>query len=166
MASAPSVCSPDVRADGSTPAVALPAAAARGPGRIVGSAPGARSPGGRWGSGASCVRAAPIPGGDRADRTRGDRRGDGEDERLARAVLSLARRADFDTAAFRTWLEVYPVQAKALWGKKPLDVAGFAAYDNGKHLLTSLYSLLAQVKEPTPALDAGRDDLLKTLAQI
>ena len=90
----------------------------------------------------------------------------GEDERLARAILSLARRADFDTAAFRAWHGEYPAQAKALWAKKPLDVAGFAAFENSKHLLTSLYSLLAQVADVPAALVAAREELLKTLAQL
>lgn len=90
----------------------------------------------------------------------------GEDERLARAVLSLVRRADFDAAAFRAWHSGYPARQKALWSAPRLDPAGYAALGNAKHLLVSLYALLAQVKEPAPALVAARDELLATLGAL
>jgi hypothetical protein len=90
----------------------------------------------------------------------------GEDERLARAVLSLVRRADFDAAAFRAWHSAYPAKQKALWSAPRLDPAGYAALGNAKHLLVSLYSLLAQVKEPAPGLLAARDELLTTLGGL
>jgi hypothetical protein len=101
---------------------------------------------------------------------------DGEDERLARAILSLAGRSDFDAAAFRAWHSAYPARQKAwrrsLWAKAPawsapgLDPEGYAGIGNAKHLLASLYSLLAQVREPASALVTARDELLATLAQI
>lgn len=87
----------------------------------------------------------------------------GEDERLAHAVLSLVLRADFDAAAFRAWHGGYPARRKALAGAQPLDPESYAALQNCKHVLVSLYALLAQVKEPTPALVAARDELLTTL---
>ena len=90
----------------------------------------------------------------------------GEDERLARAVLSLARRADFDGAAFRAWHTAYPAQQKALWSQTPLDPARYAGLANAKHVLVSLYELLAQVKEPAPALAGARDELLATLGRL
>lgn len=90
----------------------------------------------------------------------------GEDERLARAVLSLVRRADFDAAAFRAWHGAYPAQQKALWSKTPLDAARYAGLLNAKHLLVSLHSLLAQVKEPPAAAVTARDELLATLGQL
>jgi hypothetical protein len=90
----------------------------------------------------------------------------GEDERLARAVLSLVRRPDFDATAFRAWHAAYPARQKALWSAARLDPAGYAALGNAKHLLVSLYALLAQVKEPAPALVAARDELLGTLGAL
>jgi hypothetical protein len=90
----------------------------------------------------------------------------GEDERLARAVLSLVRRADFDPAAFRAWHSAYPPRQKALWSTPRLDPAGYAALANAKHLLASLYTLLAQVKDPAPPLVAAREELLGTLAAL
>ncbi len=90
----------------------------------------------------------------------------GEDERLARAVLSLVRRADFDAAGFRAWHGAYPAQQKALWSQTPLDAARYAGLLNAKHLLVSLYTLLAQVKEPTPAGARAREELLGTLGQL
>jgi hypothetical protein len=90
----------------------------------------------------------------------------GEDERLARAVLSLVRRSDFDAAAFRAWHGAYPAQQKALWSNTPLDTARYAGLLNAKHLMVSLYTLLAQVKEPAPATVTAREELLATLGQL
>ena len=90
----------------------------------------------------------------------------GEDERLARTVPSLIRRTDFDATAFHGWHSIYPGRQKALWQAPKLDLEEFALLQNAKHLLTSLYTLLAQAKEPTPAVVAAREDLLATLAQL
>ena len=40
------------------------------------------------------------------------------------------------------------------------------ALGNAKHLVVSLYALLAQVKDPAPALVAARDELLATLGAL
>lgn len=90
----------------------------------------------------------------------------GEDERLARAVLSLLGRADFDAAAFRAWHGAYPARRQALAATKPFDIAAYAGLENARHLLSSLHALLAQVKEPAPGLVSARQELLATLGEI
>ena len=90
----------------------------------------------------------------------------GEDERLARAVLSLVRRSDFDAAAFKAWHATYPPKQKALWSAPKLDPAAYASLLNAKHVLVSLYTLLAHVKDSTPAIVTAREELLTTLTQL
>lgn len=63
----------------------------------------------------------------------------GEDERLARAVISILARPDVNTAAFDAFLEqLKPVHLAGL--PSPADIA---ANQNSRHLAVSLYALLA-----------------------
>ncbi|TAJ15439.1 MAG: DUF2785 domain-containing protein [Planctomycetota bacterium] len=70
----------------------------------------------------------------------------GEPERIAKALLSIVRRADFDRAAFDAWTSSLPSEAQALWEREPLDVRGFRALQNQRDVLTALASLLAGVE--------------------
>jgi hypothetical protein len=88
----------------------------------------------------------------------------GEDERLAQAVLVLVRRDDFDTAAFTAMTDGFLAEAKPLW-QGPLDLRRFAAVENSKHLLASLYTQLAMVK-PFPALAPIQTKILACLAAM
>ena len=65
-----------------------------------------------------------------------------EDERLAAAVVSVVRRADFDAAALDRWLERFPALEKEAWSKAPPDVRVLDAAQNARNLLRSLYVIL------------------------
>lgn len=69
----------------------------------------------------------------------------GEPERVAKALLSIVRRADFDRAAFEAWTSGLGAEAKALWEREPLDEQAFRALQNQRDVLTALASLLAGV---------------------
>jgi hypothetical protein len=84
---------------------------------------------------------------------------DGEDERVARAVLSIAAREDFDAAGFEAWLAalVPPKRAAA-----PTAVDR-AADENVKHLVVSLFAVVSADPRPLPQLDRARVLLLAHL---
>ena len=89
----------------------------------------------------------------------------GEDERLARALLSLVRRADFDPAPFAAWLDRLQAAQAALWRAPALDPAAYVALDNQKQALRALAVMLAAEAEPSPAAAAWRQKLIATLAR-
>jgi hypothetical protein len=90
-----------------------------------------------------------------------------EDERLAAALLSVARRPDFDPAVLDPWLARFVEQEKAVWRSAPPDPSTLAASQNARNLLRYLYVLLSL---PQPAPTAGqasaREKVLGTLQQI
>jgi hypothetical protein len=87
----------------------------------------------------------------------------GEDERLARAVLSLLHREDLDPAGFERWLKKLGSSAEGLW-EGALDNRHHATVQNTKNLLRSLYVLLSLEKEPTEPIREARAQVLDTLA--
>ncbi len=88
----------------------------------------------------------------------------GENERLAAAVQSLVLRKDLDAAAFARFLAALAEPAEHLWDKGPLvDPARFAAAQNAKDLLRSLYVGLALSKA---APEPPRGEILKTLEKL
>jgi hypothetical protein len=88
----------------------------------------------------------------------------GENERLAAAVQSLVLRTDFDAAAFTRFLADVAEPGAHLWDKGPLvDPARFAAAQNAKDLLRSLYVALASSPAAT---EAPRSEILKTLEKL
>jgi hypothetical protein len=90
-----------------------------------------------------------------------------EDERLAAALLSVVRRADFDPASLGPWLERFVGLEKNVWQQSPPDVAALDAAQNARNLLRSLHLLLAMPQpDPTPGQAAARDEVLATLQQI
>ena len=72
-----------------------------------------------------------------------------EDERLAAAVVSVARRSDFDPAVLDPWLERFVAAEKQVWTKAPPEPSLLDAAQNGRGFLRSLYVLLS-----LPAADA------------
>jgi hypothetical protein len=88
----------------------------------------------------------------------------GENERLAAAVQSLVLRKDFDAAAFARFLAEVAAPGEHLWDEGPLvDPARYAATQNGKDLLRSLYvALMLNKAAPEP----HRADILKTLEKL
>lgn len=66
----------------------------------------------------------------------------GEQERLAATVLSIARRSDFDAAAFKGWAERLAGLERAVWQANPFDPARHSAAMNAKGTLLALYVVL------------------------
>lgn len=83
----------------------------------------------------------------------------GEDERLARAVLSIAARPDFDEAAFAAWLKTVAPQRRAV----PPTAATLAIDGNRRNLLVSLFTVLSTDRRDLPTLIRARTLVLDTL---
>jgi hypothetical protein len=85
---------------------------------------------------AAKLRAAPIPF------------AYGEDQRYARAVLSIINRQDFDRQAFDAWV----LRAKPSWpkGQRP-DAALVRGNLNLSNLLAKLYVILSTLPQPSDA---------------
>jgi len=90
-----------------------------------------------------------------------------EDERLAGALVSVARRSDFDPAGLDPWLERFAALEKQVWTKTPPEPATLDASQNARNLLRSFFTLLSMA-QPAPAGGqlAARDKVLATLQQI
>jgi hypothetical protein len=80
----------------------------------------------------------------------------GEDERLARTVLAVIKRADFDAASFGAFIS-------ALVAKEPVSVAGLRTEQNAKNFCSKLAVLLDEVEAPSPAALEARKTLLAAL---
>jgi hypothetical protein len=90
-----------------------------------------------------------------------------EDERLAAALVSLARRPDFDPASLDAWLERFAALEQETWAQAPPDPAMLAASQNARNLLRSYYVLLSLPQPaPTDGQLGARDKVLATLAKI
>ncbi|MEO6595523.1 MAG: DUF2785 domain-containing protein [Planctomycetota bacterium] len=83
----------------------------------------------------------------------------GEDERLARTVVALVARADFDATGFEQWLGT--VSLRPAGGTK----AHLAAAQNKKHLLVSLFALLSVDARDLPSLPLARAKVQAALAK-
>ncbi len=77
----------------------------------------------------------------------------GEDERLARAVLSLVARDDFDDRAFAAWLRASCTPDRNGWA----TVDGAMRENNRRHLVTTLHALLTVDPRDTASIEKGRD---------
>jgi hypothetical protein len=88
----------------------------------------------------------------------------GEDERLARAVLSIVARPDVDIQAFQTFLSALePLRIDAF--PAPAELA---VNQNRKHLAVSLYAVLNTDSRELASLSEAREmtlELLKTMMQ-
>lgn len=87
----------------------------------------------------------------------------GEDERFARAVLSLINRQDFDRDGFRAWVtKTTPARIEAaLPAREQLD-----ARQNVKNLFAKLEVLLSLDAQPSESVVAARDALRATLKDM
>jgi hypothetical protein len=82
----------------------------------------------------------------------------GEDERMARAVLSLAARPDFDEAAYAAWLKTMTTRRTT-----PPTVETLATDQNRRDLLVSLFAVLSTDRRDLPTIVKARALLLDTL---
>lgn len=87
----------------------------------------------------------------------------GEDERMARIAISVARRADFDRDGFRAWLTA--AHAAATFPKTPTP-DDLRAQQNVRHLLTALWTELSVDERPSDGADFARQALRDTLKTL
>lgn len=87
----------------------------------------------------------------------------GEDERLARAVLSIVNRKDFEQEGFRAWLT----------GSRPTPAAGplptaahLRASQNVKNFLAKLQVVLSGDLQPSESVQAARDSVRAVLKDL
>jgi hypothetical protein len=86
----------------------------------------------------------------------------GEDERLARAVLSIAARSDFDEAGFTAWLTTMaPVRRTTA----PTP-ATLAVDQNRRDLLVSLFTVLSTDRRDLAGITRARALVLETLKKF
>jgi hypothetical protein len=91
----------------------------------------------------------------------------GEDERIASALLSVTRRADFDSAAFGEWLERFLPLEKNYRNQEAPDLDAIEATQNVRDLLQNLYVQLSlEQPAPTAGQQAARTRALETLRLI
>jgi hypothetical protein len=85
----------------------------------------------------------------------------GEDERFARALLSIVARADFDGDAFGAWL----TRSKPAVDSRP-TLAQLSASQNWKNTLAKLEVLLSNDPQPSEAVAAARTRLRAALKDL
>jgi hypothetical protein len=83
----------------------------------------------------------------------------GEDERLARAVLSIVNRSDFDPAAFRAWAS----HARPPRITERPTAAELSGAQNVKNFLAKLNVLLDAVPQPSNAVQSAREGVRAAL---
>jgi hypothetical protein len=87
----------------------------------------------------------------------------GEDERMARVVISIVRRADFDRDAFTAWLD--RVRESAAF-PRDVSTASLRAQQNARHLLTALFAALTADDRPSDGAAAARALVQDTLKKL
>jgi uncharacterized protein DUF2785 len=85
----------------------------------------------------------------------------GEQDRLAAAVVSVIRRKDFDTHSFEDWLGGIQNEDRNVWTNTTLE--SLAHYQNHNYLLQALTVRLS-FEPPSPATERYRTAVLKLLA--
>jgi hypothetical protein len=86
----------------------------------------------------------------------------GEDERFARAVLSIVNRADFDRAGFAAW-SAHAAPPRP--GERP-TAAELSAAQNAKNLLAKLLVLLDAAPQPSDGVRAAHDNVRAALKDL
>jgi Protein of unknown function (DUF2785) len=84
----------------------------------------------------------------------------GEDERMARVAISIARRDDLDRTAFRAWLDELRAVAKF---PDPPAIPSLRAQQNVRHLMAALWTELSVDERPSPGADFARQALRETI---
>jgi hypothetical protein len=67
----------------------------------------------------------------------------GEQDRLARAVVAIVLRRDFDVAGFDTWVGQLRTTIRQSWRTSPLTPAALATGQNGTYFLQALFARLS-----------------------
>ena len=83
----------------------------------------------------------------------------GEHERLARALLALVLRADFDPQPLSGWITRTQAANKALWAAPKLDLVRYDEVENTRLTLRSLYVLVTL--QPAGKVKPGVAELLR-----
>jgi hypothetical protein len=86
----------------------------------------------------------------------------GEQSRLALAVLSIMRRHDFDPATFNTWLDGLQSADRSVWTVKPLTPEALAHFQNRTYMLDAIVGRMPLEPIP-PTLNQPRDRILEML---
>lgn len=89
----------------------------------------------------------------------------GEHERLARALLSLVVRPDFDSKPLEAWIERTQTGQKALWVEPKLDPVRYDAIQNARLTLRDLY-LLVSLQPAEKVTAEVRERLKKAAADL
>jgi hypothetical protein len=84
----------------------------------------------------------------------------GEDERMARVVISIVRRADFDREGFRAWLASAAAAAKF---PQTVTPDALRAQENVRHLLSALWTQLSIDERPNEGAEFARTALREAL---
>ena len=84
----------------------------------------------------------------------------GEDERMARVAISIARRADFDRDGFRAWLADAKTAAAF---PNPATVDALRAQQNVRHLLMALWTELSVDERPSEGAEFAKSALREVL---
>ena len=87
----------------------------------------------------------------------------GEDERLARAVLAIVNRKDFDGAAFTQWTQ--KSRPAAIGSERP-SAAQLQAAQNVKNMFSKLDVLLSADDKPTDSVKIARESVQAVLKNL
>jgi hypothetical protein len=83
----------------------------------------------------------------------------GEDERMARTVLSVINRADFDAESFKSWVAK---MRPAFPDEQHINNRALAGYQNSTNLMAKLEVILSSQKE-TPSIKVADDAVRHSL---
>jgi hypothetical protein len=86
----------------------------------------------------------------------------GEQDRLAAAVVAVVRRNDFERSAFEPWLAGIQLEDRDVWTATTLQ--SLARYQNHQYLLQALTVRLL-LETPSQPFEAYRNEVLKLLAE-
>jgi len=86
----------------------------------------------------------------------------GEQDRLAAAVVAVVRRNDFERSNFDAWLAGIQLEDRDVWTATTLQ--NLARYQNHQYLLQALTVRLL-LETPAQPLEAYRNEVLKVLAE-
>jgi hypothetical protein len=86
----------------------------------------------------------------------------GEQDRLAAAVVAVVRRNDFEHSTFEAWLPGIQHEDRDVWSSTSLQ--SLARYQNHQYLLQALVVRLL-LETPAQPLEAYRNEVLKLLAE-